>query len=225
MSKSRGTFITAENFLKYLNPEHLRFYYASKIRPTFDDLDLNFEDFMRKNNINLIGKIINIASRCGKIIQKSCNGELTEMDPSFKDTLTEIYQFQSKIAENYESQNYNFVTRDTMMLADKINKYIDDQKPWELAKTSPDKAAIVCTTALNALIPLIIYLKPIIPKAAQSIETFLSLDSLNWLDIGLTITNKPIKPYEHALSRVSELQINQLLKISKESSLAKSISK
>ncbi|MFA6282095.1 MAG: methionine--tRNA ligase, partial [Candidatus Omnitrophota bacterium] len=145
MSKSRGTFLNASDYLKYLDPEFLRFYYAAKLGPAVDDLDFNLTDFVFRVNSDVLGKVVNIGSRLGKIVNKKLNNTLSEIDPKGAAILEVMRNTLPKIADYYETLDCNKAMREIMPLADMINKYINDTAPWELVKTDEKKAREACT--------------------------------------------------------------------------------
>jgi len=202
MSKSRGTFINASDFAEQFNPEFLRYYFASKLNSGIDDIDLNFEDFVFKVNSEVVNKIVNIASRLGAIVNKSCGGILSTPDAIGESLLTEIEGAADLIGSLYEGLDYHKATREIMALADKANQYIDAQAPWSVAKADVDHARQICTTGLNALRVFAIYLKPIVPQLVAGIEGFLGLAPLEWASVGNRIVDHPIQPYTHLAQRV-----------------------
>lgn len=175
MSKSRGTFITARSYLNHLNPEYLRYYFAAKLSSGVDDIDLNLEDFSNRVNADLVGKVVNIASRCAGFITKNFANQLSPQ--LHKPELFE--QFISKgeeIAQDYENRDYSKAVREIMALADKANQYIDEFKPWVIAKQAGQEKLLqsVCTQGLNLFNVMIGYLQPILPIMAQKVELFLN---------------------------------------------------
>jgi len=220
MSKSRGTFITAESYLKQgLNPEWLRYYYAAKLNDAMEDIDLNLEDFIARVNSDLVGKYINIASRCAGFISKRFDGKLTHAYPH-SELLAELRSQETwdRIGQFYEGREYGKAVREIMALVDRANQYVDEQKPWELAKdpTQSEKLHAVCTLCLNIFRILTIYLKPILPKLAIDVQTFLGLDDtgMQW-EINTDIAG-PIMPYKHLMSRVDAKQLDALVAANKE---------
>ncbi len=204
MSKSRGTFITAEKYLQHLDPEYLRYYFAAKLTAQVEDIDLNLEDFMLRINSDLVGKFVNLASRCAGFISKKFDGQLA-------DTLADEALFQEfanaseTIAECYEQLNYNRATRDIMALADKANQYIDHHKPWALAKEEgrEDEVQAICTQGLNLFRILAIYLKPILPITAGKIETFLNIPELAWQDSQTPLLAHSINKFKPLMQRIT----------------------
>ncbi|MEO5574425.1 MAG: methionine--tRNA ligase [Gammaproteobacteria bacterium] len=225
MSKSRGTFITARSYLDHLNPEYLRYYFAAKLGSGIDDLDLNLDDFTARVNSDLIGKYINIASRCAGFISKRFEGRLAA---SFESNmlLDEVKAARSEIGQLYEQREYSKALRLIMALTDRANQYVDEKKPWEIAKDPQcaDKLQQTCTIGLNLFRLLTIYLKPVLPTLARNVETFLNVPPLLWADANELLTDHAINPYEHLMTRVDQKQIDAMLEASKESRQAKPIS-
>jgi methionyl-tRNA synthetase len=240
MSKSRGTFITAESYLQQgLNPEWLRYYFAAKLNGTMEDIDLSFDDFVARVNSDLVGKYINIASRCAGFISKKFDGKLLGREPKFSnegEQWLNKFLFETTddggvsldrhafISEGYERRDYGKAIREIMMAADVANKYIDEQKPWELAKQNGAEKQLheVCSIALNMFRILTAYLKPILPQLASNVESFLNIDELKWDDISkqpyqFLPHNHQINPYSHLMTRVDPKQIEALLAANRES--------
>ncbi|MGH8629556.1 MAG: methionine--tRNA ligase subunit beta, partial [Burkholderiales bacterium] len=219
MSKSRGTFITAESYLEQgLNPEWLRYYYAAKLNSTMEDIDLNLDDFVARVNSDLVGKYVNIASRCASFITKRFDGKLAKSSPN--PTLKEIQAGASEIAAFYDAREYGKALRDVMLLADNANQFVDAEKPWELAKQKGTDARLqqVCTDALNMFRLLTLYLKPTMPRVAAEVEHFLGLPPLAWKDAGkLLAQGHSIQPYKHLMTRVERKQIDALVEANRES--------
>lgn len=215
MSKSRGTFIKASDYAEHLNPEYLRYYYAAKLNHTVEDIDLNFDDFSLRVNSDLVGKVINIASRCAGFITKKFNGDLGN---SFNDLITEFYQSEKIIADFYESCEYAKAMREIMALADKANQFIDHRKPWALAKEPGKEKEVqeICTTGLSLFKILITYLKPVLPMLAESVEKFLNIDSLKWGDSQTPLPmacGHKINEFKTLMTRVDPEKIKALLSI------------
>ena len=217
MSKSRGTFITARTYLDHLNPEYLRYYFAAKLGVGIDDIDLNLDDFLVRVNSDLIGKVINIASRCAGFINKHFDGKLADdiHDPVIQTALTNANQ---KIAEAYEAREYSKAMREIMVLADKANQYIDHHKPWVIAKqeNSEKELQSICTTGINLFRLLIIYLKPVLPNVAIKTEKFLNIEPLKWEDTQTTLLNHQINKFETLMIRVEKEKIEAIIENSKE---------
>lgn len=204
MSKSRGTFITARQYLRYLNPEYLRYYFAAKLSKDIDDLDLNFEDFSQRVNSDLVGKVVNIASRSASFINKNYAGLLADKLDDEK-LFNDFVIVGDCIADHYENRDYQRAVREIMALADIANHYIDSQKPWSLAKdpSQAEKVQLVCTQALNLFYVLMIYLKPILPKTAQNTEIFLNIEPTVWESRKVPLLNHTIKEFTPLLNRIT----------------------
>ncbi len=216
MSKSRGTFIMGETYINHLNPEYLRYYYAGKLDNTIDDIDLNLTDFQTRVNSDLVGKLVNIASRCAGFITKTFDGKLS-------DVLADVTMFEEfaeageKIAASYESRRYSRAIRDVMALADRANQYIDAAKPWVLVKNDDtrDQVQLICTQGLNLFRLLMIYLKPVLPKTAGNVELFLNVPPLKWEDAGQPLLNHRINRFKPLLIRIEDKQIEAMVEETK----------
>lgn len=220
MSKSRGTFITAESFLKTgLNPEWLRYYFAAKLSNTMEDIDLSFDDFVARVNSDLVGKYVNIASRSAGFIAKRFNGQLAPADASLP-AIKAIQEAAPRIAEHYEAREFGKAVREIMALTDGANQYVDSVKPWELAKQEGKEAELhaACTNALNLFRLLTVLLKPILPAIAGKVEQFMNLAPLAWGDAQqLLAAGHAINAYEHLMTRVDPKLIEKLVEANKES--------
>ncbi len=208
MSKSRGTFITARDYLNQLNPEYLRYYYAAKLNQHIEDIDLNFVDFAQRINSDLVGKFVNIASRCAGFISKFFAGKLAtqlENDQLFNEFVAK----GEMIAALYEAREYHQAVREIMGLADIANQYIDAMKPWVLAKSTDALPQVhtICTTGLNLFKILMTYLKPILPHTALAVEQFLNTPPLNWENRSVALLNHSINPFQPLLQRVDPAAI------------------
>lgn len=211
MSKSRGTFIKARTYLEYLNAEYLRYYFSAKLNSKVEDIDLNLEDFAQRVNADLVGKVVNIASRCASFITNHFSGQLAAQcsEPLLLKVFTEAGQ---TIAHYYETREYGRAVREIMELADKANQYINDQKPWALIK-QPDTVTAaheVCTLGINLFKILITYLKPILPVTAAKTEAFLNIAPLIWEDSQTSLTNHFINPFSPLLQRIEMTQITAM---------------
>ena len=221
MSKSRGTFITARSYVDHVkNTEYLRYYYAAKLNGAMEDIDLNLEDFVAKVNSDLIGKYINIASRCAGFITKRFGGELcdSEMGSYFADVM-EIGNAAPRIRAFYEEREYSKAIREIMELADRANIIINHFKPWELAK-DPDQSFslhMICSAAINMFRYLTLYLKPVMPKLAEEVERFLNIPPLMWEDAGTLLTNHKINEYQHLMTRLDPKLIEAMVEANRES--------
>jgi len=212
MSKSRGTFITARSYLNHLNAEYLRYYFAAKLNGRVEDIDLNFDDYTARINSNLIGKYVNIASRTAGFIADRFNGKLGT-EAVNKELLHEMQNAADAIAACYEARDYAEAVRLIMALADKANAFVDDRKPWLLAKDPAQNEHLqqVCTTSLNLFRLLTIYLKPILPRLADNVAAFLNVPSFAWDDAKTLLTNHAINKYTHLATRVDPKSIPALL--------------
>jgi len=216
MSKSRGTFITARTYLDHLDPEYLRYYYASKLGPGIDDIDLNLEDFIARVNSDVVGKLVNIASRCAGFINKRFNGKLAGqlMDP---DLFAEFTSASQRIAEAYESREYSRAMREIMALADRANQFIDEHKPWVLAK-DPGKLPIVqavCTQGLNLFRVLMGYLKPVLPQIAARSEKFLGCGEWDWDSLSQPLLGSDIQAFSPLALRVEAAAVESMVEKSR----------
>ena len=217
MSKSRGTFIKASTYRKQLKPEYLRYYYAAKLTDNPEDIDLNFDDFRLRINSDLVGKYVNIASRCASFITKYFDGMLSATLND--DTLLKTFsQAENSIAENYEQLHFGQAMRDIMAHADMANEYIATQAPWTLAKDPArlDEVQQICTMGLNLFRILTIYLKPVLPSIAEQVETFLNIPPLTWADAQTPLLNHRINTFTPLLQRIDEQQIEALQAAAKE---------
>lgn len=202
MSKSRGTFVTAADYLKQLNPEFLRYYLAAKLTPQVEDIDLNFADFCARVNADLVGKFVNLASRCAGFIHKQAQGRLSSALPH-PALFDEFIAARTLIGDSYETRNYSRAIREIMALADRANQYIDQQKPWQLAKEGKDEAVqAVCTQGINLFKVLTTYLQPVLPETAKKVIEFLRVDSLSWEGITQPLLNHDIAPFQPLMQRV-----------------------
>jgi methionyl-tRNA synthetase len=221
MSKSRGTFITARSYEEHIKcTEYLRYYYASKLNGTMEDLDLNLDDFVAKVNSDLIGKYINIASRAAGFITKIYSGNVHPNHPNNKSQLLDELRLEADvIASCYEKREFAKAIRLIMELADRINVYIDKEKPWVLARTEEHRETlhVVCSTMLEAFRLLTIYLKPVLPKTAQAVEEFFGIASLQWHNWpGYIDPHQPINSYTHLMTRLDPKQIEAMVNANRE---------
>jgi len=225
MSKSRGTFIKARTYLEQLNPEYLRYYYAAKLSSGVDDIDLNLEDFMQRVNSDLVGKVVNIASRCAGFITKKFDSQLAIELPNAA-LHQDIVAAGEQIAHHYENREYNKAVREIMAQADKANVYIDENKPWVLIKQlgREDDVQKICTQGLNMFRLLMTYLKPILPVTAQKSEAFLNTE-LTWASLSEPLLKHKINKFKPLLTRIEKPQIDAITEHSSESSMAEKIEK
>jgi methionyl-tRNA synthetase len=258
MSKSRGTFITADSYLKQgLNPEYLRYYYAAKLNGTMEDIDLNLEDFVARVNSDLVGKYINIASRCSGFINKIFGGCLAASLPAIDhkiyykqageekfsvwkanqvrnggsgsstfgyknyagDDFSKLIESSAETLEKwYEAREFNKIMREIMELTDICNRYIDDKKPWQLAKDPERQTELheVCSVCLNLFLQLTVLLKPVLPELAQRVETFLQIPPLSWKDVQTRLVNHQIGNYQHLMTRIDPKLIEAMTEANKQ---------
>ncbi len=214
MSKSRGTLISANSVIETgFNPEWFRYYFATKLNDSMEDLDLNLQDFVARVNSDLLGKYINIASRSAGFLVKRFGGIVSDQAMT-NPLLTEIASSSEKIAQLYESREYAKALRAIMELADQVNAFVDENKPWEIAKDPQREAELqkVCSVTLEAFRLLTLYLKPVLPTVAAGVEDFLSIPSMSWNDVKTILSSaNPIKPYKHLMTRVETPHIEALL--------------
>jgi methionyl-tRNA synthetase len=217
MSKSRGTFISARTYLDYLKPEYLRYYFAGKLGSGIEDIDLNLDDFVQRVNADLVGKVVNIASRCAAFINKRFAGQL-----SLDLAEPELYQRfvhagEEVIAGAFEGREYSKAMREVMALADQANQYIDDKKPWVLAKEPGQGQTVqaVCTLGLNLFRLLMIYLKPVLPVMAGKAEQFLNIPPLGWSDLTEPLLGQRINRFEPLMTRVEKEKVDAMVEASK----------
>ncbi len=210
MSKSRGTFIKARTYLEHLNPEYLRYYYTAKLSSGVDDIDLNLEDFMQRVNSDLVGKVVNIASRCAGFITKKFDKQLSAELPE-PALYNDIVAAGEQIATFYENREYNKAVREIMAQADKANVYIDENKPWVLIKEEgrEDEVQKICTQGLNMFRLLMTYLKPILPATAEKSEAFLNTE-LTWASISQPLLSHEINKFKPLLTRIEKEQIEAM---------------
>ncbi len=219
MSKSRGTFIKAETYLAHLRPEYLRYYFASKLSGSVEDIDLNLEDFKQKNNSDIVGKLVNLASRNAGFIKKRFGNTLAP-------TLDSVFLFneaaqsiQSEIAELYEQREYARAIRKIMQLADRANEYIDAEKPWILAKDpeQADKLHAVCSTGINLFYQLVIALQPVLPQLAEDAFAFLNVTDVQWNAVKQPLTGHKVNKFKALAQRIDDKSIAAMVEASKAS--------
>jgi|APLak6261659701_1056019.scaffolds.fasta_scaffold00333_6 methionyl-tRNA synthetase len=220
MSKSRGTFITARSYLEHVrDPEYLRYYYAAKLNGSMEDIDLNLEDFVARVNSDLVGKYVNIASRCAGFIAKRFDGKIGPIDAD-GGVIGEMRAAAGEISANLEQRDYSRALRGIMALADKANAYVAAAAPWEMAKQPGLEEALhrVCSEALEMFRILTVYLKPVLPKLAADAESFLSISPLSWQDAASCLpAGHAINPYQHLMTRLDPKQIEAMVEANKES--------
>jgi methionyl-tRNA synthetase len=219
MSKSRGTFITAESYLaQAMNPEWLRYYYAAKLNGSMEDIDLSFDDFVARVNSDLVGKYVNIASRTAGFIARRFDGKLGEV--TLPALLERLDHHARSVADAYEARDYARALREIMGIADLANAYVNERKPWDLAKQSGREAELleVCSNAIAWFRLLTLFLKPVLPKLAADVESFLDIPPLTWADAALPLpAGHRIKDYRHLMTRIERRQIDALIDANRES--------
>lgn len=210
MSKSRGTYINARTYLNFFEPEYLRYYFASKLTNGIEDLDFNSQDFVFKINSDLVGKVVNIASRLSALLNKYFDNQLLPEAVSHP-LWFELLAAKESVAAAYESREFSKATRLIMGLADKVNAYIDEHKPWLLAKQADNLSQVhaVCSLGLNAFKLIVGLLKPIMPTTAQKVETLFNIDPINWENLSDYMTHS-IQPYQALLQRVDQDRIQAM---------------
>lgn len=215
MSKSRGTFIMASTYLEHLDPEYLRYYFAAKLGPHVDDMDLNLEDFVQRVNSDLVGKVVNIASRCAGFLRKRFDNELSAQCTE-PELVGELITAGDSIAALYEARDFQRAMREIVALADRANQYIDDKKPWVLAKEEGREQDVqdACSVGINCFRVLMTYLKPVLPQMAQKSELFLGL-SLNWTALNAPLQGHVINDFSPLIQRVDPDAVNAMVEDSK----------
>lgn len=217
MSKSRGTFITARTYLDYLDPEYIRYYYAVKLNDRIEDIDLNLDDFIQRINSDLVGKVVNIASRCAGFITKNFDGKLSPQldDIDLYGVLTDA---RTSITEAFEGRQFSKAMREIMALADIANQYVNDQKPWVLVKdpTQHEKLQNVCSQGLNMFRVLIHYLAPVVPQLAQRVAKFLNDPIDEWERIDSPLLDHEISGYVHLMQRIQKKDVDAIVAASAE---------
>ena len=217
MSKSRGTFIKARSYLDHLNPEYLRYYFAARLNSRIDDLDLNFDDFTNRVNADLVGKVVNIASRCAGFIVKRFDKTLSA-NISEPELLKRISDAKESIADHYESREFHSAMREVMELADLANQYIDEKEPWVIAKQEGKEQELqdICSMGINIFKILMTYLKPVLPAMAEKVEAFLNVDELNWANIEQPLLSHGINKFKPLMTRVEKEKIETMIEESKQ---------
>ncbi len=217
MSKSRGTFVMARTYLEHLNPEYLRYYFAAKLGPGIDDIDLNLEDFTARVNSDLVGKLVNIASRCAGFINKRFAGKLAAK-LSTEALSNQYLEAADGIANYYENREFGKAMRDIMALADKANQYIDEMQPWVTIKDEARQHEVqdVCSIGLNCFRQLIILLKPVLPKLAAQAEAFLNVEDLQWADLGNNLLDHSINRFQPLMTRIEPVFVERMIEATKE---------
>ena len=216
MSKSRGTFINARCYLDHLDPEYLRYYYASKLSGSVEDIDLNLEDFIQKVNSDLVGKVVNIASRCAKFVTNGNNGILSSNIEN-QALWNQVSGARDSIANHYENRDFSKAIREIMALADAANEYIAAQEPWKLNKDPDQKQKVqdICSLGINMFRVILTYLKPVLPSMTAAGETFLN-DSLNWESVNQPLVEHQINPFKPLMQRIEKERVEAMVEASKQ---------
>ena len=212
LSKSRGTAINAQLYLKHLNPEALRFYFACKLNNRVEDIDLNMEDFVLRFNSDVVGKVVNIASRCAGFINKKFDGQLSSSNIATQ-LLSELQDASDTISGFYENREFSKAIREIMALADKANQYIDEHKPWLLAKDESKTQAVqdVCSVGINCFRLLVLYLKPVMPTLAEHSEAFLDIAPLQWSDSHQLLLKHKVNTFKVLATRLENQQVEKMM--------------
>ena len=218
MSKSRGTFIKADTYAQYLHPEYLRYYFASKLSDKVEDINLDLEDFMQKVNSDLVGKVVNIASRSAGFLVKKYDGMLTEIcaEPGL---LEDITKTGDEIAAAYENREFSRAMRLIMQCADKANEYIDEKKPWALAKVEGAEQEVqeVCSVAINIFRQLMVYLAPVLPELTNNAKAFLNIADLSFESRNQWLLGHKINKFKPLMQRIDEKDVTAMVDASKAS--------
>ncbi len=219
MSKSVGTFIKAETFLKHLDPAYLRYYYATKLGPRLDDVDLNLEEFVNKVNADLVNKVVNLASRTAKFVETT---GLSPIYPHDGGLFQVAASAGETIAEAYDSGDYAKAMRMIIELADQANPFVENAKPWVLAKDPAEQSRLqdVCTIALNLFRQLTIYLSPVLPKLASQCGKLLNDEIRDWSQSQVPLVGTPVSKFEHLMQRVKKESVEAMMEDSKDGSAA-----
>lgn len=215
MSKSKGTFIAARTYLNHLNPEFLRYYYATKLNGTAEDIDLNLEDFVTRVNSDLVGKITNLASRGAQMLKKKMDGLMTAPDAQGAELIRFAQGKSEDIAKYYEARDFVKSTNEIRALADKANQYFDEKAPWKTLEADPKGTKEVLTTTLNVFRILAIYLKPILPHYTAKVEKLFGEKAYSWADAQKVLSNAGIQDYEHLASRIEADKVKAMVEEAK----------
>jgi methionyl-tRNA synthetase len=221
MAKSKGTFVMADTYLRHLDPTYLRYYYASKLGARLDDIDLNLDEFVAKANADLVGKVVNLASRCARLAQP------TGLSPTYPDDGGLFARGAAKgdeIAAAYEEGEYHKAMRLIMELADQANPYVESAEPWKLAKDPARTRDLqdVCTVALNLFRQLAVYLAPVLPRLARQTGQLLHKPIAHWNESAIPLTGTPVSAFQHLLKRVDKKDVDKMIEESKQQNVPES---
>ena len=211
MSKSRGTFFNARTYLNHLLPDYLRYYFSSRLTNKIEDIDLNFDDFMTRVNSDLVGKIINIGSRCAKFINEDFDSKLSS-EVGNEELIKSVLSRKEEIIQNYEARNYAANMRIISSLSDEVNKYLDDEKPWVKIKDDSTKGHVqtICSDGINGFKFIIGYLKPVLPEIANKVENLLNCDSITWSNIDNQLKDHKINAFVPLITRINKESIEKM---------------
>ena len=216
MSKSKGTFIAARTYLNHLDPAYLRYYYATKLNGSVDDLDLNLEDFANRVNSDLVGKITNLGSRGAQMLTKKMDGRISEPDATGLELIRMAQTKGDVIAQYFEQRDFSKGLVEIREIADAANKYFDEKAPWKTLESEPDTTKQVLTTTLNIFRILSVYLKPILPEFSKKVETLLGeTQPFTWKSVNEIITHKKMNDYQHLATRVDSDKVKAMLEESR----------
>ncbi|QDK37537.1 methionine--tRNA ligase [Bdellovibrio sp. NC01] len=216
MSKSKGTFIAARTYLNHMNPEHLRYYYSTKLSSSVDDIDLNMEDFVNRVNSDLVGKITNLGSRGGQMLKKKMDGIMSTPDAEGAKLIKSAQERGETIAAHFEARDFAKAITEIRGIADDANKYFDEKAPWKTLETDPAGTKQVITATLNIFRILAIYLKPVLPYYTEKVAKLLGEADYKWSDINTVLTNRSINEYEHLATRVEADKIKAMIEESRQ---------
>lgn len=211
MSKSKGTFIAARTYLNHLNPEYLRYYYATKLNSSVDDIDLNLEEFTNRVNSELVGKITNLGSRGGQMLKKKMDGVMSTPDPEGAKLIASVQQRSAEIARHYEARDFAKAIGEIRTLADDANRYFDEKAPWKTLEADPAGTKQVITTTLNVFRLLAIYLKPVLPHYTAKVATLFNEKDYTWKDLEIVLSHQAINEYEHLATRIEPAKVTAMI--------------
>ncbi len=221
MSKSRGTFIKASTYVKHLNPECLRYYYAAKLTDGIGDIDLGIDDFVGRTNSDLVGNYANLASRSGPMLTKKLGGRIGRLDEQGAELVRKLAAAKNQIMRDYEDLKYASAVRTISSLADEANRYVEQNQPWATMEAEPEKTRSVLTAVINAVRIITVYLKPILPLYARKVETFLNVGELSFADVDTVLEEHKISNFERLFERIDRKQVDTMIEESKDDGVLK----